>query len=735
MRILYGPVAPEHWDYVQKNYARPGDEIICYAPETLAYAEIRQSCPHDWQPDVLLHWSPEYNPVPKGLEEADCLTVGAFGDWNLGARAIQNIGGAFDVLFADRSGSALLRNVGFTNVHYARLWGYNPTLHRRLPDVERDIDILMIGNLNHSVQRERSFWLARVARLSRRHRVVLTNGLQGEAYVRMMNRAKIVFNKSVGGGINMRAYEATVCGALLFNERENEEIGDIFTDREHCVLYGDNDLETLLDHYLAPENAAERERIAQAGWERVQPYDDVNRTLTLLDKIEPMATEWREYPEKRVPRSYASLSPTERQMRRLYQWHTCNQGTLFTAMNEEWGAIRAAFSDEETEAAAEAANAHGALIGEWAAHLPVAAQEPPLRDAQTLWQTALSLEPDYIVPRVNRGALYYTLGQTQNAVTELNEALRLLEAPDVAARQLRGLVFPLRYERFDMEVECVWSRLAPGTDAWGEAMRTLYRGHVYAMLADLALCNGDYAETVRRAEQATNCIPAWGEALCLLARSYRAQGRIKEAGDAYFQAISAAPFLFSASQDAAQLLIEQGRAADAAALLEDLTAILDGCPFYAPVRPPIDQLLAQAKLRARQQTPAERPVRLLAMPDWNAPEQWQSLLRNYVQTYQQGDPILLLLPVIAEQHPQAETVMQAVAQFFDTELRAPSETIPDVVLMTEPLESVLLVEGKPLADAVVLVSGREETEIARRAGIPTLAQENLKAARTLLSAA
>src|SRR5690348_7145799 len=101
-----------------------GDDILCFGKDYahVAYApgitwnELRAACPSGWQPDVYIHWSPEYNPIPLGLEMADCLTVGVFGDWNLGGHALRSVGDLFDVLVADRNGTKALRQAGFSDV-------------------------------------------------------------------------------------------------------------------------------------------------------------------------------------------------------------------------------------------------------------------------------------------------------------------------------------------------------------------------------------------------------------------------------------------------------------------------------------------------------------------------------------------------------------------------------------------------------------------------------------------
>src|SRR5206468_2932754 len=155
-----------------------------------------------WTPDAFVYWSIEYYPLPRGVEEASCFTAAIVGDWNLGAQAYSHVGGAFDLLIADRNGCDRLREAGFENVAYAPIWSFAPHVHRVIPGVDRDLDIVIVGNFNHDVQWERAPWLARIARLSRKYRVVITGGLFGDDYVRLLNRARIVFNRSIRGEIN-----------------------------------------------------------------------------------------------------------------------------------------------------------------------------------------------------------------------------------------------------------------------------------------------------------------------------------------------------------------------------------------------------------------------------------------------------------------------------------------------------------------------------------------------------
>src|SRR5438132_3738527 len=120
-----------------------------------------------------------------------------------------------------------------------------------------------------------------------------------------MRRARIVFNRSVRGECNKRAFEAAAAGALLFQEAENREVREYFGETNHrgaestearssteqdcgeCVLYDEGSLEELLEYYLAHED--ERKAIAEAGRRRVAEYSFEKLWQKEVQKIE---VEW-----------------------------------------------------------------------------------------------------------------------------------------------------------------------------------------------------------------------------------------------------------------------------------------------------------------------------------------------------------------------------------------------------------------------------------------------------------
>jgi glycosyltransferase involved in cell wall biosynthesis len=236
-----------------------------------------------WEPEFVVLWL-QYTRIPKCLWSAPVPIVGLAGDWNLLWHQYREYRGC-DLILTDAAGVEVFRREGFERVERANLFGVS----RRFVEadwgvVERDIDILFVGNLHPAVQRERMPWLGRVAKLAERRRVFIGQGVFGEEYRGLLNRAKIVFNRSIRGECNMRTFEAAAAGALLFQEAGNLAVPEYFADRQECVYYEDGNLEELLEYYLDHEE--ERRAIGEAARAKVREYTWEKlweRHLTVID--------------------------------------------------------------------------------------------------------------------------------------------------------------------------------------------------------------------------------------------------------------------------------------------------------------------------------------------------------------------------------------------------------------------------------------------------------------------
>ncbi|MBZ0150192.1 MAG: glycosyltransferase, partial [Planctomycetes bacterium] len=245
---------------------------IAFDPSTGSWAELAAKLPRGFVPDALLIWWPDQEPLPSGLEHCPVPVVGVFSDYNLSLPYLAGLWPFFDVVLCDRNGEDLFRRLSFADVRYWCQYAQKRPFHRLWPDSgPRDLDIGFAGNLNPAVQRERAPWIERVRRLGDRGvRAAVQSGVAGEAYGRLLNRCRLGFNRSIRGEMNLRGFEVPACGAVLLMERENREVRDFFVPGEECVLYGDDDFETVVLELLADD--ARRERIAAAGHRRVQQH-------------------------------------------------------------------------------------------------------------------------------------------------------------------------------------------------------------------------------------------------------------------------------------------------------------------------------------------------------------------------------------------------------------------------------------------------------------------------------
>jgi hypothetical protein len=134
--------------------------------------------------------------------------------------------------------------------------GFDPEVHRPLPDVQPVIDVLFAGSLTA----RRQGWLDRLAAY-----VDLTVAqAYGEDLVQLVARSRIVLNLHAEAWLDTetRVFETLGCGTLLLTERLSAE--NPFVAGEHLVEFATfDDLRRKAAHYLARDG--ERQRIAQAG--------------------------------------------------------------------------------------------------------------------------------------------------------------------------------------------------------------------------------------------------------------------------------------------------------------------------------------------------------------------------------------------------------------------------------------------------------------------------------------
>lgn len=541
---------------------------IAFDPAVEPLEAIFGRLPAGWQPQCLIWWSPEYSLLPEGIERCPVPSIAVLGDWNLGLWATAPLLEAFDAVVTDRAGVQALRPQLGVPVDYWPVFSFDRARHRREPRVPRDIDVLFVGNMNHDVQTERAPWLARLARLGRRRRVLLASGVWGDAYAELLRRARIVWNRSIRGELNMRAYEAPASGALLFMEEENLEARDVFADGVSCVLYNGAALEARLEEYLAhPERL---DRVAEAGWQRVQTETYADHLARLLGAAANL---------RRGPRPFAALPPWRRDY--WLALHALSTGDALRIGAAFRHLARALGRTDDRGAVAGALGALGAMA---AAGAPRAATQ--LDQAIRLIALAQAAHPEDAITRANFAWVSAARGRRELARSAWLAAHAYLESEQPFP--LDRLPLPFGFDRFRTE----WERAAVPADLGARAagFRLLLRARI---AAELAMLEDDAEGAAGWWARSVGSCPGIEQNVARLGGALDAAGYSEVAAEAYARALGLNPFDWATRAAAVQLALRAGDAPTVDRLLgegRDLSAAAPACAEWMAA---VEALLAR----------------------------------------------------------------------------------------------------------------------------------------------
>jgi tetratricopeptide (TPR) repeat protein len=472
VRALIGPLTSHDPRGVLADRGRldirsfaPADADVLFDPRTESMETLWSRLPAGWRPDVLVWWTPEYSFVPEGIERCPVPSIAVVGDWNLGLWTTAPLLEAFDWVVTDTAGVRVLGPQLDVPVDRWPAFSFDTRVHRRRRDRPRDIDILFVGSMNFDVQVERAPWLGRLAGLSDRYRVHLTCSARGEEYAELLNRARIVWNRAIRGELNMRGYEAPACGGLLFMERENLEVRDVFVPGQSCVLYGDDNLESLLAYYLdRPELV---DRLSEAGWRRVQSETHGHHLESLIERAAGLRTR---------PRGFGALPSWRRDYwLGLHALTIGDPGRSAAALAHFARAGRQ--SDEPGAIAAALGTVAVSTVFEGVAD----SAERAFGQAAQLFAVAERACPHDVVTRMNRAWVDRALGRGAEARSAWLAARETLRAG--AGVRLDRMPLPFAFDRLRTE----WEGVAVDGDAdrRAEGFRRLLLARVTAELAGL----------------------------------------------------------------------------------------------------------------------------------------------------------------------------------------------------------------------------------------------------------
>jgi tetratricopeptide (TPR) repeat protein len=466
-RFLFGPVTAMFADQCLHRHRQAGCcltfgselgvDLLVSPSDT--WQTICRKLPADGQPDfVLLH--PSHPSIPDCVWSAPIPVIALAGDWSWHWHQYRQQLRSCDLVFTDSAGVERLGREGLGHVRSANLSGCRRyLLETSWPEQERDIDVLFVGDIDALVHPGRQPWLARLARLGSRFRVVIRSGISHGEYQDLLGRSRIVFNHSDLGVCNPRVFEAVIAGALLFQEAGNREVPRYFAHGKECVYYTDRDFEELVGHFLAHED--ERRTIAEAAKVKVPNCGYGHFLDEILNQIDA------EYDELRQRASKRNVSFARHLVIRCWQ-----------AVNDEGRADASLTADiqralQNYPDSAILHNTLGVLV------------KPPRPDlAVKYFQQAVECDPSHVVAGLSLVEALRMTGQEREMLQQAHRVLHRLNDPaPMESIPLDSPRFPMVADPFSIEWERAAWLNAGDAAAETEAKRRLLRWRLHCLVA------------------------------------------------------------------------------------------------------------------------------------------------------------------------------------------------------------------------------------------------------------
>ena len=504
-----------------------------YDPLKESASDIIGRIARDWEPDLLLCWIPEVHPPPTGIEDAPVPTVALVSDWNLYYPLLNVNLARYDLTLCDKPGVNVLRSDLVSPHHLFPLYSQITPLHKPHP-TGKDIDVVFVGNLNHAAHPRRARYLERLAKLSGRYRIVIATGVFGEAYTRLLSRARIVFNHSVRGELNLRVFETIACGSLAFLEEDNQEVWDWLEPDREVVLYNETNLEERIQHFI--ERRDEADAIAARGHARAAGFAGENRFSELIEWAAAQPGSGR--PFRQLPR-----------LERDYQ-------SLLMYGFSRWKVYRAIEEDLITRLAKAAPGDPRVwtVIGQHLLNAYSKAGEPDQRRERytKAFMQAHRLDPSSAPRALNAASVFRIEGNEDGELHYLQATLD--------AESLSGADFLLGTHQ-----SAFWSRWQSAA-AYGAATLDMIRAEAHIRLARILARNGSAAAAEEHLHLAERLDPANTGGVRLLSDIQWAAGRHAHAVDTLRARLSDLPFDLDARRSLIERLIELGEVTEARAL-------------------------------------------------------------------------------------------------------------------------------------------------------------------------
>ncbi|MZH02522.1 MAG: glycosyltransferase, partial [Nitrospinae bacterium] len=233
-----------------------------YRGNATTLQEVLAELPDGWQPDFYLWVETGLSDIPADLKKHDFPKVCYLIDTHINIDRHLEIARNFDFVFlAQKAYVPTMMKEGIKNVEWLPL-ACDPEIHGKV-DVVKECDVGFVGSISSKMDRRRNL----LERIQKQFDLDSQRKFMDEM-AGHYSKSRIVFNNAINNDLNMRVFEALCSGSLLITDpAPGSGLEELFKNKEHLVIYEDNDLEDTISYYL--ENESERESIACAGRKEV----------------------------------------------------------------------------------------------------------------------------------------------------------------------------------------------------------------------------------------------------------------------------------------------------------------------------------------------------------------------------------------------------------------------------------------------------------------------------------
>lgn len=266
------------WNLEALNWEVTPQDI--YRGNETTLQEVMGCLPDEWKPDFYLWVETGLSDIPRDLGQHKLPKVCYLIDTHINFDRHLEVARSFDFVFlAQKAYVQPMIRAGIDNVMWLPL-ACDPEIHGKV-ELPKSCDVGFVGSISSKPDRRNHL----LGRINKQFELDCQRKFMNEM-AEHFSKSKIVFNNAINNDLNMRVFEALCSGSLLVTDPANGSgLKELFEDKEHLVVYDDDQLEETISHYLV--NDVVREKIAAQGRNEVlarHTYEHrINEMIQILD--------------------------------------------------------------------------------------------------------------------------------------------------------------------------------------------------------------------------------------------------------------------------------------------------------------------------------------------------------------------------------------------------------------------------------------------------------------------